>query len=363
MSRAAGRLLVVVLGVLAVLTVAGPASAHVGGGTAGSDFDGRVLSVSPRLPGVSVRVLQFGDELELVNDTATEIRVPGYDDEPYLRIGPDGIFENLRSPATYLNASRKGTTSVPASADAAAPPQWRKVSDEPVARWHDHRVHWMGAQDPPTVRRDPGTTHVILPHWTVDLRQGATPVVVSGDLTWVPGPTPLPWVLLIAALVAVGLLVGRSRQWGPALSALVVLLLVVDVVHSVGIAFAAAGTTGTHLIRLLTGSLLSIPVWAVGLLAVRWLSRKDLDGTHAAAFAGIFIALLGGVSDVTVLYRSQVPFAFSISMARLLVALTIGLGGAIVAAAVTLLVRRPLDGKPPALFTSRVQTPEPTPAA
>ena len=61
------RLLVVVLAALAGLLIATPAQAHVGGGAAGSDFDGRVLSVTPAMPGVSVRVLQFGDDLELVN--------------------------------------------------------------------------------------------------------------------------------------------------------------------------------------------------------------------------------------------------------------------------------------------------------
>jgi hypothetical protein len=72
-SRAAARLLVVVLGALAGLLVAGPAQAHVGGGAAGSDFDGRVLAVDPALPGVAVRVLSFGDEFEVVNPTATEV--------------------------------------------------------------------------------------------------------------------------------------------------------------------------------------------------------------------------------------------------------------------------------------------------
>jgi hypothetical protein len=358
------RILMTVAMTFAVLVgAAGPASAHTVSGVGATNFRTRLQSVTPQMPGLTVRVVEIGSRLELLNTGREEVVVLGYSGEPYLRVGPEGVFENRRSPATYLNASRKGTTRVPARADAAAPPEWRKVSSEQVARWHDHRVHWMGAQDPPTVRRDPGRTHMILPHWTVDLRHGATPVVVSGDLTWVPGPSPVPWVVLIAALVAAGLVVGRSRRWAAALSALVALLLAVDVIHSVGIAFAAAGTTGTRLTRLLTGSLLSIPVWVVGLLAIRWLSRKDLDGTHAATFAGIFIALLGGVSDVNVLFRSQVPFAFSTSMARLLVALTIGLGAAIVAASVTLLVRRPLDGKPPALFTSRVKAPEPTPAS
>ncbi len=71
MSRATARALVVLVAVLSWLAAAGPASAHVGGGAAGSDFDGRVLAVTPDVPGLQVRVLQFGDELELVNGTAT----------------------------------------------------------------------------------------------------------------------------------------------------------------------------------------------------------------------------------------------------------------------------------------------------
>ena len=100
MSRVPVRLLVVLVGALAVLALAGPASAHVGGGAAGSNYDGRVLSVTPEVPGLSVRILQFGDELELVNHTSTEVMVPGYSDEPYLRIGADGVWRNANSPAT-----------------------------------------------------------------------------------------------------------------------------------------------------------------------------------------------------------------------------------------------------------------------
>ena len=65
-----------------------------------------MTALTPALPGVTVRVLQFGDDLELVNRSGTEVVVPGYEDEPYLRIGPDGVWRNQRSPATYINLDR-----------------------------------------------------------------------------------------------------------------------------------------------------------------------------------------------------------------------------------------------------------------
>jgi hypothetical protein len=345
-----------------LMGTAAPASAHTVAGVGATNFRTRLTAVTPDLPGLEVRVIEAGSRLELRNTGKEEVVVLGYEAEPYLRVGPDGVFENRRSPATYLNANRRGTGRVPASADPAAPPEWRMVSDGRVARWHDHRVHWMGNRNPPPVLRNPEKTHVIYPRWTVDLRQGATPVVASGTLVWVPGPSPLPWAVLIVALIAAGVFVGRSRRWASVLSALVALLIAVDVIHSVGIAFAGAGTTANHLGRLVTGSLLSLPVWAVGVLAIRWLSRRDLDGTLAAAFAGVFIALLGGLSDLDVLSRSQVPFAYSPSLARLLVALSIGLGGAIVAASVVLLTRRPFDAKPSVLSSRPPPAPAPEPA-
>ena len=60
-----------------------------------------------------MRILQFGDELELVNETSTEVVVPGYSDEPYLRIGPDGVWRNANSPATYINLDRFARVDVP----------------------------------------------------------------------------------------------------------------------------------------------------------------------------------------------------------------------------------------------------------
>ena len=203
MSRVAARLFVVLLGVLACLAVAGPASAHVGGGAAGSNFDARVLSVTPEVPGLRVRVLQFGDEIELVNDTDQEVLGPGYSDEPYLRIGPDGVYRNANSPATYLNLNRYATLSLPANADAAAAPDWQQLSTESHYVWHDHRTHWMSpSQLPPAVAADPTRTHTIS-SWTIPLEHASTELAVIGELAWSPPPSPwLIWPAVIALFLA-----------------------------------------------------------------------------------------------------------------------------------------------------------------
>lgn len=122
----------VALAVMAlVLTGAGPVAAHTDRGVAGSNYAGRVLSMSEEMPDVSLRVTGFGDSLELLNGSSTTVTVSGYSDEEYLRIGPDGVWRNANSPATYLNIRRDGATELPANADPGAPPDWQRVSTQP----------------------------------------------------------------------------------------------------------------------------------------------------------------------------------------------------------------------------------------
>lgn len=136
------------LGLLVALAT--PAAAHsAAGGAEASNFKTRLSDVRPTVTGVDFEVIENGNRLQLTNTAPEDLVVLGYQQEPYLRVGPDGVFENRRSPATYLNQDRQATTPVPGSADPEAEPEWEKVSDGHVARWHDHRVHWMGEQDPP----------------------------------------------------------------------------------------------------------------------------------------------------------------------------------------------------------------------
>ncbi|MEY2468456.1 MAG: hypothetical protein QOF21_1154, partial [Actinomycetota bacterium] len=265
------------------------------------------------------------------------IYVIGYEEEQFLRIDRRGVFENLRSPATYINKTRTGTNP-PGSADPRATPQWHKISSGHVARWHDHRIHWMGGVNPPAVRAAPGKRHVVVPDWKVEFTQGTLRTAAGGNLLWVPGPSPAPMLLLAVALGALIVLASkRMRQPFLAVAVATGVLVVIDIVHSVAIGFANAGTFGQQLGRTLASSTVSIPAWVVGIGAVWILARKRVDGFFAAVFAGLIVAVVGGVADSTVLSRSQVPFALSTGLARLIVAASLGMGvGVAVASALAI---------------------------
>ena len=103
-----------------------------------------------------------------------------------------GVYENLRSPATYLNRTRAGTTPVPDDREGH-----RRVDPAALAS-HLGLAHrdagtttastgWARRR-PPRCSDDPGAFHTIDPQWTVVFRYGAQTVVVHGRLDWVPGP-------------------------------------------------------------------------------------------------------------------------------------------------------------------------------
>jgi hypothetical protein len=331
---------------LALILGASPASAHSVSGASASNYVTTLTSVRPAVPGIKLRIVEFGSRVELTNSTGTEVLVLGYQSEPYLRVGPQGVFENRRSPSTYINRSRQGGA-VPGDADPTAPPSWVKVSDAPLVRWHDHRVHHMGTQDPPSVRRAPDRPHRITT-WEVALQQGSTNITVGGTLDWVPGPSPTRWLLVALALAAVGAgagFVGR-RARGPVLAVLVAVLVVSDVVHSVGVGFVRAGTLGDKLGALLATSVYSIPIWLVGLAGVVMHLRRSRDADLATLFAGILVAVVGGLVDVGALSRSQVPFVWSTALVRWLVAAAIGLGAGLAIAAAVGLIRERREHAP-----------------
>ncbi|MGY1682006.1 hypothetical protein [Geodermatophilus sp. SYSU D01176] len=325
MRRAVARLLVVVLGALAGLLLAAPAHAHVGGGAAGSDFDGRVLAVDPALPGVAVRVLSFGDEFEVVNPTATEVEVPGYSDEPYLRIGPDGVWRNANSPASYINLDRFGRTTLPAHADPDAEPDWVQVSTQPGYVWHDHRTHWMSEDVlPPAVVADPTLEHRVSA-WVVPMAYGGTEVQVRGELTWSPPPPAWAvwpvYVVLALAPVAAALSARGPRPLG----ALLLVGGAAAVYHAATTPAPAASVSSYAgaLVSALLPGLVALAVAGGGLVAaVR--GRGGLTALLAVVLG--WLLLVQGLPDVDVLWTANVLAEGPVLLTRAAVAVLVALG-------------------------------------
>ena len=305
MTHWPARLLVVLVAVLAALTVAGPASAHVGGDIAGSDFDGRVLSVQPAVPGVTVRVLSFGDDVELVNRSRTEVLVTGYSDEPYLRIGPRGVWRNANSPATYINLDRYGRAVLPPDAAPHAAPRWERVSSQPQYVWHDHRTHWMTqGLLPPSVAADPGHSHVVF-RWTFPIFSGETKSTVTGELTWSPPPSPwLVWplyLLLFLLPVLAGFLARTARPLAGALFVVTVAALW----HAVATPAPPAGQ-GSHAGAIVSALMPAVIVLLLAALGIRAAVRGRGVMTGLVAVVVGWLLLVEGLPDVDALWSAHV---------------------------------------------------------
>jgi hypothetical protein len=320
---------VAALALALVVPGATPAEAHGVGGLEPTNYETRVDGIAPPTNGLEAKVVDL-DQIELRNDTARTVTVIGYGREPYLRIGPDGVWENRRSPAVFLNRTRIPERAVPHGYDADARPEWRRVSDEPVAVWHDHRAHWMGSSDPPAVRDEPGRVHVVIPDWTIPLRYEGKRLEITGDALWVPGPSPWPWVLGAVGLAVLVALLCRTRLWVTVMELALLVLVVSEAVHVVGAWQASTASVGSRLLA----SIYSFGGIVVSGLAFVWLRRKDpWAATPAVLVAGLFVFVAGGLADITTLTRSQVPTTLPVGVSRLTVMIALGLGAGLVVAA------------------------------
>ncbi len=177
-----------------------------------------ITSITPKVPGLSIEVLEFADRLLLRNDTGKTVTIYGYSGEPYARLLPDGSAEqNRHSPAVYLNTNFYANVTVPPYASATAPPQWEAVDRTSQFEWHDHRIHWMSPVTPPQVKDTGKRTKIF--DWRIPIEVGNQPGAITGELFWVPESSSAP-VGAIVALVAVALagvvlvLVVRRRRRG-----------------------------------------------------------------------------------------------------------------------------------------------------
>ena len=334
-----------------VVAAARPANAHGLGGIEPTNYQSSLLSVSPEVPGITLKVVDLGGKLELTNTTKQDVIVLGYDDEPYLRVGPRGVFENTRSPATYINRSATVAGAAPKSADPAAAPRWKQTSTGQTAQWHDHRAHFMGTEVPPLVQRN-RDHRFVFDHWTVTMRHAGETITARGEIAWVPPPSPWPFV--IAALVLGFGLCGacRSKWWKQLMAGALAVIVITEAVHVIGLWDASTASAGTKLVQ----SAYSLGGIALGVLALVWMARR---GAHAAVplilVAAIVLVVAGGLSDITTLGRSLLPTTLPFTLARVLVTITLGLGAGLAAAA-AMRLRASSPGRPPRRRAARRAT-------
>ncbi|GHJ45681.1 hypothetical protein Cs7R123_30230 [Catellatospora sp. TT07R-123] len=357
----------------ALLATATPAFAHGADAPDATNFR-TTITVSPDLPGLEVISIEAGARLQLTNDSGKPVEVLGYQNEPYLEVRPDGVYENIHSPATYLNITI-AHVDPPATADPTLPPEWRKVSDDPVYRWHDQRVIWTEPTDPPEVKAAPGQARRIR-DWTVPMRTEVTPLTLSGTLDYVPPPSPVTWwAVAVAGAVLVALLglIPRRPRWVTAVLAVAAIAAgALALAYAVGREIDAGNTTVLPIL----GQLFTVQLWpAVSALAalaagIYSLARKAA-GDFALALGGAAAGLFAGMVNAAVFHRSIAPLPplsgkASDDLARILITAVVALGVGVAAAGMLRL--RGLTPAPAPTTTARpatVPTPstDPAPAA
>lgn len=329
-----GRLaLLLVLAAVLVVGGAGPALAHGAGGDDATNYRSQVGAVTAagggparQVDGVTWRVLAGDALLEVEHTGTSEVHVEGYEGEPYLRIGPDGVFENVMSPAGYLNADRYAAVEVPDGVVADAAPRWVRVSDGSRWYWHDHRVHWMAATLPPAVKVDPSQEVEVLA-WTVPFSVDGEELQVSGDLRWVPPPPRTPWLAGAAvAMAAPAALLARghsgwSRRRGVLRGAglalgLATALLAVRTVDDVLAVPASGGEQALLLAR-------AAVIVAAGAIGAGWAVRGGRSAPPALLAGALLLAAATAVAAWSTLGSSQLATVLPDAVGRAAAAATL----------------------------------------
>jgi hypothetical protein len=332
-ALALARLAVVVSAALVAIAPATPAAADPAGPT---HYDSRITGVAtevgPTADGAPVRFEVLGGDAFLVVevDHGVEVEVPGYEGEPYVRVAADGTVEvNQRSPSRWLNDARYGAeeVEVPPDADPAAPPRWEPVASDGEYAWHDHRIHWMSPSLPRQV--DPAADEPQpVADWEVPVVVDGEAWTVTGELWWLPGPTPASPVALtvLAAAAGVALALLRPGAVSGVVAASGVVALAVGAAKNLGL---PAGADGEPF-------LVVLPVLALALVALGGVvGRRDagtVRGRLVAAAGGLPLAVWAFV-QAGALTRPVVPGPLSTGGVRVVVALLVaaGVAGVLVA--------------------------------
>ena len=282
--------------VLALVSLVSFVPQHMGSGDSvqARDTQSVIESVTPSLPG-GVKVSVVGSDTFIrIESRGHNVQVPGYENEPYLRINKNGVVQvNDSSQTTVLNGNRYGSVDL-STFKKSDIPKWRTIATSGIAMWHDHRSHWMSPIRPAVID-DAGTVL----KWTV-------PVIVDGVQTQIRGTlylraeAPMMWwgIALLALLLAVFVSSWNSR----ALRMLVVLIACLGVF--VGAQEFIGLPTGARITPvLLLFSIGATLLASASLVGERWKMPSHVSASlNAGAGAALLVAVWLCVGQVRSAY-------------------------------------------------------------
>jgi hypothetical protein len=306
-----------------LLALAVPASAHDADAHTPPDRVGDLRSAlidSALPPGVEFRVLQNGEALWLRNSTRTDVVVLDPDGAQRYQIGPDGAAVNSALPAEATPAGDISEDPEKPTGDAAKAPVWQRISTEPVVQWHDHYAHWGDATLPSQVVQDPDHEHLIRA-WQVDLVSDGTTYQARGELRWIPGPSPLPWILVAFSVTIATGLFGLLRGHRP-LAVAAAVLVASSATHGIA---TILGRQAENPWTVLQHEYLPVALaWLIGTAAVALLAAGRGTGRWFAALAAVGLGAVALLQDLPVWWSSTSVVALPIGADRALVSITSG---------------------------------------
>lgn len=155
-------------------------------------FESRLTSPAELAAGVSVQLVHGQPAALLLKNTSGEtVTILGRQQEPVIKVTPQGVSVNLLS-ATWRDFGRglaalNGEALKPVGADQT---HWIKVSAAPRYSWIEPRSAYP-EREPPQAIRQAGTRVTVL-SWQVPLNVGTRRVMITGATDWAPLPPQLP---------------------------------------------------------------------------------------------------------------------------------------------------------------------------
>ncbi|MEV6605532.1 hypothetical protein [Kutzneria sp. NPDC051319] len=315
-----------------LLALAAPASAHEADAHTPPDRVGDLRSAliqsSQELPsGVQFQVLQNGEALWLRNSTRTDVVVLDPDGAQRYQIGPDGAAVNAALPAEPTPSGDISEDPEKPTGDAAKAPRWQRISADPAVQWHDHYAHWGDATLPSQVVSDPGHEHLIRA-WQVDLVSDGRTYQVRGELRWIPGPSPAPWILVTASLAIAASLLGLVRRSQRPLAVATAVLVLAAATHGIA---TILGRQAENQWTVLSHEYLPVVLaWLVGAAAVALLAADRSTGRWFAALAAVGLGALAFLQDLPEWWSSTSIVALPVELDRALVSITAGVAVGVV---------------------------------